>query len=308
MITEVEQAHAEAQALLADTSVAKLEEERRWLQQRLRAIAVRLAEIDEELKGVEELVIAEASVVATTLTRAYKRESVQKRTFDTVILDEASMAPIPALWVVAARAERNVVIVGDFRQLPPIKHSQHELAERWLGRDVFEVAGLSQALDAGVAPAHLVALREQRRMHPAISRIANRLVYQGELRDGPMPSDAQLLANWFNYDWGADAPVLLVDTASLHAWVTSVNRGGRTSRLNFLSATVCADLAALLLLPQRPPFEPGERPRFPSPVRSRAGYFAGPEVGVSSRRCQGGDRSPSCPVALPPGGHGPHLR
>jgi hypothetical protein len=89
MITEVEQAHAEAQALLADTSVAKLEEERRWLQQRLRAIAVRLAEIDEELKRVEELVIAGASVVATTLARAYKRESVQQRTFDTVILDLA---------------------------------------------------------------------------------------------------------------------------------------------------------------------------------------------------------------------------
>lgn len=279
MITEVEQAHAEAQALLADTSVAKLEEERRWLQQRLRAIVARLAEIDEELKRVEELVIAEASVVATTLARAYKRESVQQRTFDTVILDEASMAPIPALWVVAARAERNVVIVGDFRQLPPIKHSQHELAERWLGRDVFEVAGISQALDAGVAPAHLVALREQRRMHPAISRIANRLVYRGELRDGPMQSDAQLLASWFNYDWSADAPVLLVDTASLRAWVTSVNRGGRTSRLNFLSATVCVDLAACLLLPERPPFEPGERPRIllGTPYRPQAkllGLFA----------------------------------
>ncbi|HEX8861911.1 MAG TPA: AAA domain-containing protein [Actinomycetes bacterium] len=261
MVAEVERAYDEAQGLLAGTSMALLEQEQGNLQQRLRVIAARLAEIDEELKRVEELVIAEASVVATTLARAYKRESVQQRTFDTVILDEASMAPIPALWVVAARAERNVVLVGDFRQLPPIKHSSHELADRWLGRDVFEVAGIQGAVEAGAAPSHLLELREQRRMHPAISHIANRFIYDGRLRDGVTPSDAELLGGWFNADWGADAPVLLVDTASLNAWVTSVSRGGRTSRQNFLSATVCADLAEFLLLPDRPAFKPGERPR-----------------------------------------------
>lgn len=261
MLAAVEQAHAEAQALLAGTSVDALEDDRRKLQQRLRAIAARLADIQEQLQRVEDLVVAEASVVATTLARAYKRESVQRRTFDTVVLDEASMAPIPALWVVAARAERNVVLVGDFLQLPPIKHSQHELAERWLGRDIFEVADLTQAIEPGAAPAHLVDLREQRRMHPAISRIANQLVYKGRLRDGPTLSDSDLLDGWFNGDWAADAPLLLVDTGSLNAWVTSVHHGGRTSRLNFLSATVCVDLADLLLLRERAPFEPGERPR-----------------------------------------------
>ncbi|NQT92267.1 MAG: AAA family ATPase, partial [Lentisphaerae bacterium] len=46
--------------------------------------------IDEELKKVEESVIADAVVVATTLTRAYLRDAIQNRRFDTVILDEAS--------------------------------------------------------------------------------------------------------------------------------------------------------------------------------------------------------------------------
>ena len=61
--------------------------------------------------------IAAATVVATTLTRAYKRESITARRFDTVILDEASMAPIPALLAAAALAESNVVIVGDPKAL-----------------------------------------------------------------------------------------------------------------------------------------------------------------------------------------------
>ena len=91
---------------------------------------MRLQAIAEEKTAIEEAVIAGAQIVATTLTRAYLRDSIQNRRFDTVILDEASMAPIPALWVAAAVADANVVVVGDFRQLPPIKHSEHELAEK----------------------------------------------------------------------------------------------------------------------------------------------------------------------------------
>jgi len=246
---------------LAGRSVETLRAEREQARTRLREIETRLTEIAEALEKIEQLVIAEASVVATTLTRAYKRESVQARTFDTVILDEASMAPIPALWVVAARADNSVVLVGDFKQLPPIKHSTHELAEQWLGRDIFEAARVRDLFDDEERPAHLVALREQRRSHPAISAISNRFVYSGKLRDGPALGDAELLGGWFNHSDPFDNPVLLVDTSKLDAWVSSVNHGGRSSRLNFLSATVCADIALMLLRDDREPFQPGATPR-----------------------------------------------
>ena len=72
--------------------------EQRSLRATLRAIGAELEEIEAALAAVETLVVGEAVVVATTLTRAYKRDSVQARRFDTVILDETSMAPIPALW------------------------------------------------------------------------------------------------------------------------------------------------------------------------------------------------------------------
>ena len=99
-----------------------------------------IAVIDETLKIVEKIVVSEAAIIATTLTRAYLRDSIQSRRFDTVILDEASMAPIPALWIAASLADVNAVLVGDFKQLPPIVQSDQELAKKWLGRDVFEVA------------------------------------------------------------------------------------------------------------------------------------------------------------------------
>lgn len=256
-----------ARAELAGRSAEALRGEREQVRLRLREIERRLAEIAEALEQIENIVIGEASVVATTLTRAYTRDSVQARSFDTVILDEASMAPIPALWVVAARAQKSVVLVGDFKQLPPIKHSRHELAEEWLGRDIFEKATFRDASirelfeDEARRPPHCVRLLEQRRMHPHISAICNRFFYGGKLRDGKGLDDAELLDSWFNHAEPFDNPVLLVDTSELDAWVTSVTFGGRSSRLNFLSATVCADIAQMLLRDDRETFQPGGAPR-----------------------------------------------
>jgi len=203
------------------------------------------------------LVIADAMVVATTLTRAYLRDSIQARRFDTVILDEASMAPIPALWVAASVANANAVVVGDHKQLPPIVLSTHQLAEKWLGTDIFNAAKIVNGIVA-----HRIDLKEQHRMHPDISRIPNALIYGDILKDATKnTSTDNELTEWYQVGWEHDSPVLLMDTGSLNAWVTSVPRGRRSSRLNFLSATVCVDLAEQLLLENRPEFQMVDKPR-----------------------------------------------
>lgn len=252
-LDEIDGARKHAQEIVAGSDPAALRAEAQEVNTRIRAIDARLNAIEDELQRVEELVVGDAWVVATTLTRAYKRDSVQKRRFNTVILDEASMAPIPALWAAASIADGNVVLVGDFRQLPPIKHAETPLAEKWLGTDIFELSGVKTDYEANEPPAFFVPLHEQFRMHPQISAIPNRFLYRQELRDASgVENDGDRLEGWFEHEWGQDTPVLLVDTGSLNAWVTSVNNAGRTSRLNFLSATVCVDLAEMLLRPDRP--------------------------------------------------------
>lgn len=228
-----------------------LKDESRRLNERIKAIESEVDKINEQLQHVEDILISEAMIIGTTLTRAYLRDTIQSRRFDTVILDEASMAPIPALWLVAGLAENNAVVVGDFKQLPPIVMSSHDLSLKWLGKDIFEVAGLDNTENP---PAHMVRLKWQRRMHPDICAISNKLVYDDYLADhedtyGPGSDDK--LKEWYNSNWGHDNPVLLVDTGSVGAWVTSVPRGPRSSRLNFLSATICIDLAELLLYKDR---------------------------------------------------------
>jgi len=300
ILSLAEEGMRRGQEMLGGRELRDLNQEHGQVSSRLGQISTRLSEIGELLERVEQLVIAEARVVATTLTRAYKRDSVQARQFDTVILDEASMAPIPALWVVAARAERNVVLVGDFRQLPPIKHSTHELAEKWLGTDVFRSAGVERLFSRRNPPSHCVALREQRRMHPAISKIPNRFFYDGGLRDGETVEEDGGLLDWSVRGGPLDKPVVLVDTSKLDAWVTSVNHGGHSSRLNFLSATICADIAFLLLKPEREQFVLGAKPRIllVSPYRPHAKLMSvlakglGPEVVAGTAHTFQGDEAP----------------
>lgn len=248
MLPALHAAHAKAITETAGTDRNELSQRATEVEKRIQNIADEITTLSDQLKSVEDLIIAEARVIATTLTRAYLRDSIQHRRFDTVLLDEASMAPIPALWVAASLADRNVIAVGDFKQLPPIVQSNHELAQKWLGQDVFRIAGIESAWERQTPPANFVALSEQHRMHPEIRVMVNELFYNGFLRDAEsVVSDTELDA-WYRRDWGNDSPVLLVDTGTANAWVTSVAKGRRASRLNFLSATVCVDLAEQLLL------------------------------------------------------------
>ena len=72
-----------------------------------------IANLEEDLAKVEGNVIRSAFVIGTTFTSLYICDILQSRRFDTVILDEASVASVLALWVAALLANRNIIIVKD---------------------------------------------------------------------------------------------------------------------------------------------------------------------------------------------------
>jgi superfamily I DNA and/or RNA helicase len=163
----------------AQTEVRNLKEQRDLLQKQLDELANNL--------------IKEAKVIATTLTKSYSSPVVLNREYDCVVVDEASMAPLPALWCAAGLAKQKVVIVGDFFQLPPIaKHKvlkrkekteeeikrEEALVEKWLKSDIFEISGIVKAIQTGVRPNWLEQLNIQYRMHPDIADVVNFLVYE----------------------------------------------------------------------------------------------------------------------------------
>ncbi len=155
------------------------------LQKQKRVLSKRLEELSANL-------IKDAKVIATTLTKSYSSKLILDREYDCVIIDEASMAPLPAVWCAAGLAKKNVVIVGDFLQLPPVlKHrtvhsktkSKEEVeveeknVKKWLASDIFNVVGITGAIERGETPAWLRQLNIQYRMHPDIAEVINKFVY-----------------------------------------------------------------------------------------------------------------------------------
>jgi hypothetical protein len=152
---ELALAQFEARRRAAQIDVAALEAEVTDYRREAGAIDKALAGIDKELEAIGQTAITEAMVLATTLTRLYVWNEILERRFDTVILDEASLAPIPALWIAARLADANVVVIGDLRQPPPITQAEHPLADKWLGRSVFDLSPARLALDRRTPPPRL---------------------------------------------------------------------------------------------------------------------------------------------------------
>ena len=119
-------------------------------------------------------------------------ELLDGRRFSRVLIDEATQATEPAALVPLVRGARQVVLVGDHRQLPPTVISQRA-QNGGLGRSLFE-----RMVEVGIEP---YLLRVQYRMHPAISEFPNERFYEGKLEDGVSASDRQTPAGLLWPDW-----------------------------------------------------------------------------------------------------------
>ncbi len=194
----------------------------------------KLKTLAERLSALKREIVSDARLIATTLTRAYTMEEVASRTYDVLVCDEASMAPIPMLFAAASLCRERIVIGGDPRQLAPIATSDAALVGKWLRRDVFQVGGYDKARPQGTS-GPVVMLNEQYRMHPQISHVVSELAYNGELLDHANNA----------YDWIASEPcpgsaIAIYDTSGVNPWS---NYTSSWSRFNIYSAVLCFRLA-----------------------------------------------------------------
>ena len=163
-------------------------------------------ELKKHIDEIDALLINEARVIATTLTKSYLSEKILSRKYDCIIVDEASMAPLPAVWFASGLANKKVIIIGDFLQLPPIanfngnKKEEVDCVDKWLRRDIFEVSKIVNRVNEGLEHNALVQLNVQHRMHPHIAELVNELVYaeigkgKYKLENGEMQFDTKMMA------------------------------------------------------------------------------------------------------------------
>lgn len=234
-LAETGQAEAKAEQILEKLGISadECDRNKNKLKQAKDHILTKLTDIGSQLNKLEEKVIAEANLVATTLTKTFTAKNFPNTPFDVLIVDEASMAPLPHLYWAAARCKSFVTVVGDFLQLPPICVSDEPMAQKWLGRSIFDVLGI-ETVDEADSDQRVTLLDTQYRMPPAISDIANRLFYMNKL------NNHESTVNRYLNDGVAESATVLIETADMNPWCSRLSNGGR---FNLYSALVCASLA-----------------------------------------------------------------
>lgn len=198
----------------------------------------RIAAIRKELDELQKKIIDEAKLVGTTLTKTFSSKLFPDKVFDVLIVDEASMAPLPHLFWAASKASSYFTIIGDFNQLPPICVSKTTMSQKWLGNSIFDVLNIKKVSDA-LIDKRVSLLDTQYRMNPMISNITNQLFYEGVLKDGYETN--RLL---INDELSGSSPLVLVNTSHTNPWCSQLNTGGR---FNIYHAIVAASIASDVL-------------------------------------------------------------
>ncbi len=220
-----------------------LEEERSQRQERLEDLRDGIQSLQASADEDAKQLVLDAVAVFATLTKLYMdRSLLNELSWDTVVIDEASMAMPPLVAYAASRAKKRIVVVGDMFQLPPIVRSDGDGPAALLGTDIFELRGITKAVDEHRSVDQLAKLFVQRRMHRDIATVSRKLIegYR-DLEDGPEVSSRATPAMVGAI--GSTAPLVTVDISKFGPW--SGKLPGSLSRFNFISAQVAVEIASL---------------------------------------------------------------
>ncbi len=210
----------------------------------LAGIEADMAEIEAKLRNLRKELIEKADLIATTVYGVFSKPEISDRTYDVVIIDEASMVVLPMTYYAAGRAKSQIVIVGDFKQLPAITQAETDLVKEWLFKTPFHKHRIPEALIKGELPECLVGLREQNRMKEEISDLISQKFYKERpLKTGervhkhiPLPTPAFSKKG---------KRIFWIDTSELGAW--SAHRYGESSLFNVTHAAIVGAIVDQLI-------------------------------------------------------------
>jgi superfamily I DNA and/or RNA helicase/predicted nucleic acid-binding Zn ribbon protein len=190
-----------------------------------------LAEISHKLGDIAKSVVENAALVGATITKTFLSPQLFKN-FDVVIIDEASMVSLPALYYVAGLSKEKVVVSGDSRQLSSIVQSNQRAIQEIVGRDIFTINRFTEA--KGKSKKHFLMLEEQFRMDDSICQLISARMYQGKLRTSPKRQPSTL-----EVPPPLNERLLIIDTSPI---VPFVNRDRYKSRYNLMNALAIRNL------------------------------------------------------------------
>lgn len=206
-----------------------------------------IEELQEEISQKRATIMQKAQVIACTAYKPLLDKEIIAMKFDCVVVDEASMLPLPLYYCAAALSQKRIVVAGDFRQLPPIvrvgsNSSRGDSPAAYLEADMkalmtenaFTKSGVIAKSKIGEKSTELIALRDQYRMRGPISDLISETFYPehtlrtvAERLDKPTP-------------WGNDA-FIFFDTTSLEPESSAVNGKSRRNLMHALTVQAIAE-------------------------------------------------------------------
>ena len=205
-------------------------------------IRSQLSKVDQKLANLKKEILKNSRIIAATTTKAYTSAD-DIGVFDIAIIDEASMLPLPHVVYIAGMSSSQIIVSGDFRQLPPISMGarDYDLVKNWYGKDPFDRAGITSIVNAGKSHPGLVELDIQFRSTPKLIVTFNELFYNGRLKSDPEAGFKDLPNSFPSL---IEEPFTIIDTSDAAPCTSSPGKG--RGRYNILHAFTARNLIIAL--------------------------------------------------------------
>ena len=212
---------------LKDYERSEIEYSNKKIKEEINSFSEEIQIIEKEIEDIKQVVINESKVIGTTLTKTYLKAS-DLNTFDNVIIDEASMCMLPAIFLAGSLATKRIIICGDFSQLSPICKTNNLSIANILGNNIFEIAKVN---DLRNPKENFSMLDTQYRMNSQICSLIAPFMYENKLKTGKIDSEKLLDSSIIK-----SARLTIIDTSTMMPFSSTTNTGSKINPINALVA------------------------------------------------------------------------
>jgi len=206
----------------------------------------------------ERVELERMQLVATTLAKVCTSDLFDGQEFDAVVVDEASMANLPYLMVLAAKAKSHMVVVGDPMQLPPIALTDDAHARNFLEEDIFTFvseADTTQDLFEwhDQNRALTTFFDTQYRLNEDLAEVLSSVFYEGRLKTAQPDQDRDQEFGKNNGD--NDPTVNVIDSWKYGPVLTQKDEGKGFSPVNEVHSLIIIKMLKRLILKNHVPVD-----------------------------------------------------
>jgi superfamily I DNA and/or RNA helicase len=213
--------------------------------------------IDRLVTVNERVELEKKQLVATTLAKVCTSDLFDSQKFDAVVIDEASMANLPYLMVLAAKAKLHVVVVGDPMQLPPIALTDDAHARKFLEDDIFTFASKAETTEE-LFEWHdknrpLTTFYDtQYRLNEDLAEVLSTVFYEGRLKTASTGAE---LDTAINPQESSNPTVNVIDTQKYGPRLTQKDEGKGFSPVNEVHNHILIKIVKRLVLKNQVPVD-----------------------------------------------------